>query len=42
MFNPGSASHSRDKGNGTVGLIEIVEGDIRGTILSVDRDMGSD
>jgi putative phosphoesterase len=41
MFNPGSASHSRDKGSGTVGLIEIVKGDIRGTILSVDRDMGS-
>jgi uncharacterized protein len=41
MFNPGSASESRDKGTGTVGLIEIVEGNIIGTILSVDRDMGS-
>ena len=41
MFNPGSASHSLEKGSGTVGLIEIVEGNITGTILSVDRDMGS-
>ena len=41
MFNPGSASLSRDKGNGTVGLIEIVDGNIVGTILSVDRDKGS-
>ncbi len=40
MFNPGSASQSRDKGNGTVGLIEIVEGNIIGTILPVDRDTG--
>ncbi len=38
MFNPGSASQSRDKRGGTVGLIEIVEGSIVGTILSVDRD----
>jgi uncharacterized protein len=41
MFNPGSASQSRDMGRGTVGLIEIVDGNIAGTILSVDRDKGS-
>jgi len=42
MFNPGSASYSRDKGNGTIGLIEIVDGNILGTILSVDRDKDPD
>ncbi len=41
MFNPGSASYGRDRGNGTVGLIEILDGNIVGTILSVDRDKGS-
>jgi uncharacterized protein len=41
MFNPGSASQSRDTGGGTVGLIEILEGNIVGTILPVDSDKGS-
>jgi putative phosphoesterase len=41
MFNPGSASLSRDRGNGTVGMIEIVEGNIVGRILPVDGDKGS-
>lgn len=41
MFNPGSAGFNRDKGNGTVGMIEIVKGNIVGTILPVDSDKGS-
>jgi uncharacterized protein len=42
MFNPGSASFSRDKGNGTVGIIEIADENIVGTILPLDGDEGSD
>jgi hypothetical protein len=38
MFNPGSAGQSRKMGRGTVGLIEIEDGNISATILSVDRE----
>jgi hypothetical protein len=41
MFNPGSANFGRDTGKGTVGMIEISKGDIVGSILSIDRDKGS-
>ncbi|MGB6068672.1 MAG: metallophosphoesterase family protein [Desulfomonilaceae bacterium] len=41
MFNPGSARQSRHAESGTVGLIEIIDGNISGKILSVDQDKGS-
>ncbi len=41
MFNPGSARQGRYMESGTVGLIEIIDGNISGRILSVDQDKGS-
>ena len=38
MFNPGSARPDRQRGSGTVGLIEIVDGTTLGKILPIDRD----
>ncbi len=37
MFNPGAASQNRNTGTGTVGVLEIVQGHVKGRFLSVDR-----
>lgn len=37
MFNPGSASQNRHTGTGTVGILNVVEGQITGRFLPVDR-----
>ncbi len=36
LFNPGSAAGGRYRGDGTVGLIEIVDGSVEGRILSIE------
>ncbi|HMK34810.1 MAG TPA: metallophosphoesterase family protein, partial [Desulfomonilaceae bacterium] len=37
MFNPGSAHQGRYTGAGTVGILEIIDGNVKGEILSLDR-----
>jgi uncharacterized protein len=37
MFNPGAASSNRYTGSATVGVIDIRDGEILGSFLSVDR-----
>lgn len=37
MFNPGSASQNRYSGTATVGLIEVVDNEVTGSILTLKR-----